>query len=177
VSEFEILTVLTGAAAVVVNVVLFVMVVLQLRAVQRQVKDSESQAFLDNQRRKKQATIDFWAATQDRRLKLSDDLPLDSDQEAIATFLTSIGQGDSDKSRTLTAFLGLYELLAAGINSDVLDLVLFARIAGPRIISVTKGYGAWIDERRTLRNDRLLYDELTTLSDTLNQRLVDGLPY
>ena len=170
VTEFEKITVWTGIAGVAINLILFGMVVLQLGI-------SRSVTRRDNGRRKQQATIDFWAATQDRRLKLSKDLPLDSDRAGIAAFLESIGQGDSDKSRTLTDFLGLYELLAAGINAEVLDLVLFARIAGPRITSVTNGYGTWIDERRRLRHEPLFYAELTTLSHTLAKRIADGHPY
>jgi hypothetical protein len=169
-SEFEKVTVWTGIASVAVNLILFGMVVLQLWISRRVTRG-------DNARRKKQATIDFWSLTQDRRLKLADRLPLDTDLAGIAEFVATIGQDDSGNVRTLTDLLGLYELLAAGINAEVLDLELFARIAGPRITSVTEGYGEWILERRSLLNHPLLYDELTTLSETLTKRISGGLPY
>lgn len=169
-SEFEKVTVWTAIASVAVNFVLFGMVVLQLWISRRVTRG-------DNARRKKQATIDFWSVTLDRRLKLADKLPLDTDLAGIAEFVATLGQADSGKLRALTEFLGLYELLAVGINTEVLDLELFARIAGPRITSVAEGYGEWIRERRTLVNHPLLYDELTTLSGTLTKRIASGLPY
>ena len=161
---------LVAGVGVMVNIVLFGAFWVQLRLLRRQVQQADDATARDHDRRKKQATIDFWAATQDRRLALAIQLPLDRDVKEIKKFLKEAGQGDNEKVRTLADFLGLYEMLATGINADVFDFELFAVMAGPRITSVVDNYGDWIQERRDERKDPLLYDELTHLASRLARR-------
>jgi len=168
-NAFEVATVAVGAAGVVLNSVLFVVVVLQLRAVRRQVTAAERTTLLDHQRRKKQATIDFYAMTLESRLSLPANLPFDREADRVTEFLRGVGQTDNSSVRVVTDYLSLFELLATGVNTDVFDLEVISRMAGGRIRAMVRNYGPWIESRREQQNAPMLFAELLHLAKRLEK--------
>jgi hypothetical protein len=164
VSIFEIAADIATCVGVVISVVLFALFWLQLRELRRQVKGSEEAVKMDHDRRKMQATIDFYAATIEKRTALSTKLPSDRDSEGTARFVKKYLRSDGQHARDLTDYLGFFELLATGVNTDTLDFKVMERMAGPRIEAIATNYSSWIAYKQKSLNSPKLFCELVDLA-------------
>lgn len=169
-TQFETLSVVIGAAGVVINLILFIMFALQLRALRRQIAVAEEATRLDHDRRRKQATLDFYTATLEKRAALRDLLPYDRDADAIRDLIRDIKSEDDGRGKEITNYLSLFEGLAAGVNSGVYDLDTIERVAGGRIRAIAHNYKSWIDSRRAMFDNPNLYEELDHLAGQLEAR-------
>lgn len=67
------------------------------------------------------------------------------------------------------AYLDYLEMLAVGVNSDVLDLETLARISGGRVVAVWANYAGYIERRRRELNSPTLYSELGDLARSIRE--------
>jgi hypothetical protein len=169
-STFELVSTIVAITALAINFALFLTVILQLRALRQQIKSADSATKADHARRKKQATIEFYAATLEKRSALRSTLPSDRDGEAIAQFLIDAAESKR-RARDISEYLGLFELLASGVNTGVFDRKVIARMAGGRIRAMVENYRPWIERQRTLLDAPLLYVELEALAEFLTRRV------
>jgi hypothetical protein len=122
-----------------VNVIVLFFLVVQIALLRKQV-DLAKGAFLDEQvRSKKQATLDFMAATLDRRHALHAMVPDETDHVAVTDFLTSIEQSVTPP-RFLFDYLNYYELIASGVNDGTLDIDIVVRASGSTIRRIASTY-------------------------------------
>jgi hypothetical protein len=157
-ASFDVATSL-GALGVAINAVLLVFVWLQLRAAAKATRR-------DHDRRRRQATIEWFAATLDRRSEFGERLPPDRDPEAIGRHLKKVkGRADPD----IIGYLNVYEMLATAVNMGIHDLEVIHRISGRRVIVMYEAYLPWIEHRRLVMGSRV-YDELETLVVSLIDR-------
>ncbi len=165
-TTFEKTSILVGALGLLVNGALFVVFFLQLRELRRQIKGSSEADKRDHERRRKQATIEFYAATLERRNALRHELAEDRDSEAITRVTEKLReQGKSAPEwHSVVEYLNLWETLATGVNSDVLDYSTISRLSGQRVISIVRNYWSWIDWRRSELASPSVYSELETLA-------------
>ncbi len=147
-------------AGVFLNACLLVFVGLQLRSSNRANRE-------DHDRRKKQATVDFWVQTLERRHAIVQQLTSDRNGQGLKKYLKHLGHEDNAEVRTVHRFLSLYELLAAAANTDVFDLEVLSRIAGRHVIATADTYRAWILERREQRESPRMFSDLLELADRL----------
>lgn len=176
VNEYEIWSVVLTGAGFALNVVLFVVLVIQLSALRAQIKDARNATALDHARRKKQATIDFYIMTTERRSELAHLLPYDRDFEGIARHIAKIGQANTRVVRATAEYLDLFETLATGVRTDVFDLEVIEGIATGQIRDMAKAYQPWIAQRRKHVGSETLYAELTALARALESRARDYRP-
>jgi uncharacterized protein DUF4760 len=153
----------------VVNVIVLGFLIVQITLLRRQV-DLARDAFVDEQRRsKKQATLDFMAATLDRRHQLHAKVPDETDRAATAQFLDSLKQSNTPP-RFLFDYLNYYEVIAAGVNDGTLDLDIVDRTSGSTIRRIADTYRQFIEKRRQVNDQPTLYCELLALAETVQRR-------
>jgi hypothetical protein len=169
VTSFERLSLVAAFTAIAVNVIVFVAFVWQLRYLGKQVRDASTATQLDHDRRRKQATIEFYTDLLTMRAALSDHVPYDRDAAAVAELLTRAANGDDIATRAILEHLSLYELFAAGVRTDVFDFSVAWRTAGNRIVAIMDNYRPWIDERRVILGQPGLYYELEWLAKEVSK--------
>jgi len=116
----------------------------------------------DHERRKKQATIETWVATRDRRRRLRIDVV---DQSRTPAALAR----SVESRRALNEWLSDIENFALGVNAGVFDLETIDRLAGSYFIRLWWWAGPWIKDRQEDRSP-LLYCELETLALRITER-------
>jgi hypothetical protein len=91
---FEKMTIIAAFAGIFINLILLLAVIRQLRVLGKQVSQATLATSLDHERRRKQATIDFYASTLQKRAELRDILPADRDSTAILDLVGQAGSGN-----------------------------------------------------------------------------------
>lgn len=169
-STFEVIATITAALTLLVNIILFVIVVHQLRAARAQLADSRDSTVKDHERRKKQATLDYHAMTIEKRNSLAAALPYDRDAKAIAHMTRRLGQQNSPKVNQVVEYLDLFENLATGVRTDIFDIEVIEGIATGQIQALARNYRPWIEQRRIFYDSPKLYCELFALAEELSER-------
>ena len=149
-------------AGLLINACLLIFVWLQLRSSNRATLE-------DHERRKKQATVEFWIQTMERRAAIVERLNSDRGDQGIEKYLKHLGHGRSPNVRTVHSLLSVYELLAAATNTDVFDLEVLSRIAGRHVIATADAYRSWILEHRAHRGSPRMFSDLLELADRLSE--------
>ena len=162
-TSFERTSLVAAFAGVLVTLVAFVV---ELGLLRRQVAQATTSTKLDHERRRKQATIEFYETTLNKRTELRAHLPYDRDAQAVAGLLASVSHEDDDAGKAITEYLSLFELLAAGVRSGVFDHDVIQRIAGSRIRAIATNYRPWIEARRQLYSNPALYQEIEWLAQS-----------
>lgn len=125
---------------------------------------------LDNIRRCEQATLEFYAGTMQGRVNWRQCLPDDRDGDAIAAFVQDPADLTHPTNKLVSEYLNYFESLATGVNLRIYDLDTIDHIAGPRLIATYRNYLPWIEGRRAVYNQRVLYSEWELLVATLVER-------
>lgn len=168
---FEILSLVAAFASVLLNLILFPIFVLQLRELRNQVVQARHATERDHLRRQSQATIEFYRDTIEKRLALREHLPDERDLPAVrAAMAAAAAAPEGPDEYAIKEYLSFLELLATGVNTEVMDVQIMDRIAGSRIAAAARNYRPWIDERRERLADPRMYEELVHLGQT-----VDGI--
>lgn len=169
-TQYEGLSITFAAIAVVVNIVLFLVFFLQLRALKTQVRLSEEATERDHARRRQQATVDFYMTTLEKRTELRHTLPYDRNADAIREYVTALKDESETEALYVTDYLTMFEMLAGGVNMGIYDLEVIDRLAGSRLRAIYNNYLPWIDQRRRMFDSPSLYCELESLSRSLEAR-------
>jgi hypothetical protein len=172
-TQFERLTVIAGFVGIFINVILLGAFVWQLRVLGKQVDQASTATNRDHERRRKQATIDFYASTLQKRAELRTTLPYDRDSAGILVLIEQASVDDK-LGKMITEYLNLFELLAAGVNTDVFDFSVVERVAGGRIMAIARNYSPWIEWRRKLLENPRLYLELELLAEWVEKHRASG---
>ena len=149
-TQFEQWTLVSAFAGLLVNVILLLAAVWQLRALGKQVGHASTATNQDHERRRKQATIDFYASTLQKRSEFRTILPYDRDSASILNLLEQANSENNQLGKAITEYLNLFELLATGVRTDVFDFSVIERAAGGRIVAIARNYRPWIEQRRSL---------------------------
>jgi hypothetical protein len=167
-TSFERASLVAAFAGVLVALVAFVV---ELRLLRRQVAQATKSTKLDHERRRMQATIEFYETTLNKRAELRAYLPYDRDAPAVAALIARVLHEDDQAGKAITEYLSLFELLAAGVRTGVFDHDVIKRIAGGRIVAITANYRPWIEARRKLYRNPALYQEIEWLAQSFETPL------
>jgi len=154
---------------VAVNSVLFIVFYQQLRTLRRQVQQAEAATNRDHVRRRQQSTMEFLAATWEKRAVLREHVPYDLDAGAIADFIKRTDTSARERKLAVD-YLSIWELLATGVNMEVFDVDIVERMAGVPIREISRNYSSFIEDRRRRFNAPNMYAEVTTLASVLEGR-------
>ena len=164
-TTFESWSVGVGMAAVAVNLILFAVVALQLRALRRQVELSERIERGAEARARRQATVEFYAATHARRIRF---MRLFEDRGLMtADEVCDAAKTDIEVRHQLIDYLNYYEFLAVGVRTETYDYETVRRLASSRIMRIAVGYQPYIQWSRQTQDRPQLFIELERLSDQL----------
>lgn len=171
-SGFEKWTIAVGCAGVVVNFILFVVFSLQLKALRQQVAVSERVERSAEDRARRQATVEFYAATHSRRIdfarRLEDWTDIDTPEE-----ISLAARTDDRLRRAVNDYLNYYEFLALGVNMATYDYDTIRGLARGRMVYLADSYRDYIERARQRNNNAGLWVELEILADRLRREPVD----
>lgn len=107
-----------------------------------QIAQAREATVAEHDRRRREATIDFYLATMRRRHDLRDDLADDRDRKAVARLIEKIrDEGiDSDKGHAVREYLNLWESLAVGVEEGVYELEIVDALTGARMVAIAENY-------------------------------------
>lgn len=149
----------TDVLQVVLGVVTLVLVLIQIRRLQRTASE-------DLDQRRRQATLDFLTSMQtERRLRSAGVEPTGS-ANFQAFLQRAMHQGSTEEDK-VKKFLNFYERLAVGTNHRVFEVEVVNALWGSIIVSIFDNYRPWIDAYRTRRNNHNLWIDLEKLADRL----------
>jgi Domain of unknown function (DUF4760) len=164
--SIDIASVLIAFISAAVNIAFLVVLVKQLTVMRTQIKYA-SDAFVSEQDRiKRQSTLEVLAVTQQYRYERATVMPLEWDALAVKEFLEAV-RADKEKRQLLRNYLNYYENLAAGINSGVYDLETVARTFGNVLLNVVGAYQPYIKDVRVELGNKLAYVEMQRLAEKL----------
>lgn len=115
-----------------------------------------------------QATLEFWTQSQERRFKLRENLPYESERQPLANFIASLRTG-SPEEHAVQQYLSLFETLAGGVLHGAFDFDTAKSLDGPRIREIWVGYQPWITARREKYQKSEIYKDLETLAAKLDR--------
>jgi|SRR5665213_2343692 len=168
-TTFDEFSLILATFAVVTNVGLFTVFAFQLRAM-RKANDR------DHNRRRAQATVEFYEMTLTKRIALSEDLAYDRDGESIHEVIQEALAGNPKLKREISEYLNLMELLATGVDMDTFDFATIERIAGGGIIAIADHYHEWIVSRRNTSDSPTLYVEIDGLAQRIREFRANSAP-
>lgn len=164
------LAVFTTIFGLVINGVGIVFVATQVVLARRQLRDNLALSNKETLRVKRQATVDFYMATQQKVGEWRSVLPGDWDKRKINTFIRrAYRRGGEEKRLTLANYLGYFEALSVAIRADIYDLTVFDSIAGSRIINICENYHNFFLARRKEVGSDLAYRNLEWLAVELRR--------
>jgi hypothetical protein len=141
-----------------------IFVLVELRNGHNEAKDANSRA-------KKQATVDFYTQTLERRISWQQDFWHDRDAHAVGQMLARLkADPDSAESKTrrdrINSYLGFWELTAIAIKHEVFDENFFKDMLMTHFLQVEEHYRTFIYEARNEfgENGRQLYVEMEALA-------------
>ncbi len=165
-----------------------VLVVYQLRLLQRQVDDARrsldlstkqaivasEQAAEEYRRVRQSETLSWMATTLPQEHELQNHAPiLDSDPRYPA-FLEAALVPDSIDFHKLRRLFSLYERFATAVNMNVFDYTLMQRTSGSRVRHLMQMYSPWVAAERERVGRPTLYIELETLAERLSSEAARG---
>ncbi|MEV4333509.1 DUF4760 domain-containing protein [Streptomyces sp. NPDC049597] len=169
-TSYECWSLVASFGALLVSVVAFGAVLWQLVMLSRATT-------LDHDRRRKQATVEYLAATMDRRKELRDEgIPDERDPAAVSALIGRMDAGDRTATRLVYSYLTIYNHLGVGARSDAFDLRVIDQAWGGSVIAIWEGYRPWIERQRRARCEPRLYEDLEHLAALMTPRRVTAPP-
>ncbi|HEX8304309.1 MAG TPA: DUF4760 domain-containing protein [Jatrophihabitans sp.] len=158
-SRYEALNIAIQALALLVSFVVLVLLIWQLRLLNRQVKDAANQAKERHQESQKRETLAFIADTMIRFHELLDTVP--SAEPALQKLVAkAIDRPRSSEYRLLRRYVNYLEDISAGVNVGAFDPEAVYHLIGTRIIRAWKFGEEWIRVEQRRDNNEELYGEL-----------------
>lgn len=137
-----------------------------------QIADARNAFVSEQQRGRRQSSLEFISATMERRAALQNAIPMGNDPEGVVRLLEQLSSesGTSDRRRDLNRFLSYYEAVGVGVNTGVFDIEIIDRAWGSVIIRTFAAYREYICERRSARRQPLLFSEFEELAECIARR-------
>lgn len=138
----------------------------QVRQAARNTKEGTKARQREWDLRRRQATLEFYQSTLESRENRRTRLPPDRDAVGIARFLEE-AKTDTAKLDTIRTHLSFYEMLATGVNAEVLDLGVVDAFGGGPILAAWRNYWPWIEERRLEFKAPSMFEEFECLASKI----------
>lgn len=169
-----------------VNLIALLFVAGQVAIANRQLRHAQATTEADIERRKRQATIDYFMSTFDQRAALAKDLPHFQDIHAVYRYVKSaLGSEVKDdspedsgrssdvtpeqKRRLIGEYLAFYEAMAVAVAADVYDLTVLDAMDGGTIRDIVTNYKPYFDGIRTTPERSSWFLELEWLGEQIKK--------
>jgi hypothetical protein len=167
VTRYELLSAASSIGALVIGLATLVALLWQLRLLVKQVALAANATRLDHERRRRQATLDFYATTLAKRSELRAVLPYDRNVAGVHALLARAVDEEDEAGNAITGYLSLFESLGAGVRDDVYSFPVVEAVAGGRVLAIVENYRPWIEDRRRHFQNPRLYEHLEWLADQI----------
>ena len=166
------LAAIIGIGGLALSLVGLIFVAVQVKLLRAQIADARKVFESEQQRNRRQSSLEFISATMERRAALQNAIPAGSNIERVGQFLEKLKSGSDDSAlrRDLSRFLAYYEAVAVGVNTGVFDIEIIDRAWGSVIIRTFAGYRDYVYDRRASRHQPRLYAEFEHLVNALLER-------
>ena len=150
-----------------------------------QLRHSQATTDADIQRRKRQATIDYFMSTVDQRAALSKNLPHVQDKNAVFRYVKSAlggavkdgpkGDGEHNdlppeqKRHLISEYLSFYEAMAVAVAADVYGLTVLDAMDGGTIRDIATNYKPYFKGIRTTPERASWFVELEWLGEQIKK--------
>lgn len=128
-----------------------------------------------NDRIKKQATVNFYAGSLERRISWQSDFPHPRESKAIALMLERLkdqplSQESIELKSKIHAYLAFWELTAVALNNDVFDEKLFQDLLKGHFLALEENYRPFIEDAWVEFDDedKKLYENIEQLAKAWN---------
>ncbi|NUT38077.1 MAG: DUF4760 domain-containing protein [Hamadaea sp.] len=156
--------------AAVTNIVVFGVLLWQLRVLRSQITQTGHATLLDHDRRRKQATIEFYATTLHQQRQLREVLPHDRESGKVDRVVRRALAGDDTLNKAIADYLTLHNLIAVSVRSDVFDVSVIDHIFGGRLMQLEANYRAWVTHARESLNYPTMYSDIEWLAGEVARR-------
>jgi hypothetical protein len=158
-----------AGGALLINTVALLFLIMQLRLVAAQVRQAKDAFIAEQDRARKQATMEYLANTSDLRKGMAGKLP---GRYKLAEVQRSIDESttDKDKEQELISFLNYYEAVSAAVNTGVFDLEVADRTVGGILLTIDGAYGEYIRRVQIEGNAPSIWQEIPRLAARIRGR-------
>ncbi|MFG1797786.1 DUF4760 domain-containing protein [Nocardia sp. NPDC049149] len=168
-SPFEIISSTIAVIAIAVNIAALLFLGLQVRQGVQNAAAVDKARQEEWVRRRKEASMQFYMSTLDRREHRMSTLPPDRDGVAIKRYLEDV-ESDNSKHSAVRTYLSYLEMLGTGVNSGVLDIEVIELYAGGTIVATWNNYGEWIAKTRVKFQSPRIYCQFEMMARDIAQR-------
>lgn len=149
----------------------------QVRLAKEQIQHLQTTTAEEDQRRKRQATIDFYMATAKQVAEWREQLPDDWDSVGIGRVVTeaydtrnrrAIRRNQRTK-RLIASYLGFFETIAVAEKMNIYELETLDAIAGSRLINISTNYGLFFKKRREEVGTASAYEHVERLGQKISE--------
>jgi hypothetical protein len=159
---------LIAAAGLTVSAATFVFLIVQVSLARKQLRQAQSSFEAEQLRSKRQSTLEFLAATIERKQEFVKVLPHELDFRRVSRFKNKLRKSE-DARRLLWNYLNYFEAIATGVNSGIYDLETVSRIDGSTIVRVFETYKDIISNSRRVDDNPGMYIEMEILAVQLRK--------
>lgn len=146
-------------------------IAVQLAEGRRASRKANAEAASENERRARQATLDYYYNTFVVRQELVRKLPSHTEPDEVNAAIAKALSGDyPDLRADIKAYLGYFETLSGGVNLGIYDIATIDRLTGSRIINTFNRWRPYVDAVRDQTGSASLYAEFEALADELGRR-------
>jgi hypothetical protein len=155
--------------SLITNLVVLIFLVVQLAFLRDQIRNAQEVFIVEQQRSNRQSTLEFLAATIERREEIAAQIPSSSSKSEFAQFFTSLDDNPDNRHR-LMVLLNYYESLAAGVNVGAFNVEIVDRVVGHTIVRLYDTFCEFIEKRRIQSQSPKAYVELEQLAELIRVR-------
>ena len=160
---------LISGIGLVISIVGLAFLVAQLRLLRHQIGQAQELFVAEQDRAKRQSTLEFMANTIDRKQELHLKVPYEEEKDAVKDFLGKVRTSEEAR-KTLWNYLNYHETIATGVNCGIFEIDVVARSMGATIVRVFDAYRDIIMEERAKYGRPKMYWETETLAHALRKR-------
>ncbi len=158
-----------AAVAVIVNIAALLFLGMQVRQGVHNASAAEVTRKEEWAQQRKEASMQFYMTTLERREHHRRELPPDRDRESIRRILAET-KNDPAKDAAVRGYLNYLEMLGTGVNTGILDLEVIEQFGGGTMIAAWNSYGFWIVEVRKEFSAPDIYRQFQIMARTIADR-------
>jgi hypothetical protein len=149
-----------------VSVVAFIVLIVQLKLLREQVQHAKNTFIAEQERIRRQATLEFMTSTLNQRLDFQRALPYEENEVSMRRFLSKRKRVTEERA-PFWDYLNYFEVLATSVNCEIFDIEVVQRVMGPKLVRTYDGYHDLIASARIYYGRPSLYKEMEILATNL----------
>lgn len=169
-TEYEKWSLVVAIVALLANFGALLFIAVQLVEARRSARSAAVAELAENERRSREATLNYYYRSFGERTTLSATLPTSHEPDRVAEVIKAAVDGDVAQRTSIRSLLSYYETLSTGVNLGIYDLATIDRLAGGKVVALHRAWAPYVEWARTSGGNASLYTELDELARRLSER-------